>query len=453
MVAGAWLVLAAAGNAGEQDAAPVAPAPTAAPAAPTPSLVPAAGEFAAFWQGKMHLLLCEAGMLEAQTLGERGAEKVALMRRQGELEAWFARQQRAVGEGQLQTEQDKQNYRDFRTVMANAEFLKLEVDERRQYVTRVDAHEAAFARYFGASLEEFTAGGGAEDTARVRGFLAQRLAQHVGVGMRYFGRGAETTIAAVYLPLTRSVYVNVNFMAAKERPFIGAVEHELWHHLVPTATPATVAQNLQWEGFNEALAKHWAAYFYAHLPADYKLREQQVSYPLQVAYTSLFLGSERLLTLSYLTGQRSEADFLAAFAAGGPPWRATVAAQWRERLRVDAAHSQRLAALLSAWGWKEDDGAPLKLDAVLENGQLVPAKLTALFTSNRQLLNDLGDAQCVLWLQDLQAQYPAQAYPRSALDLPPNLWQNFTDVYEYSRHPRLPFRPRKEGERSKESAD
>lgn len=413
-----------------------------------------AGDLAA----RISAVLCDAGAIDPASREEKKAHRRQLRRRQDELYRWYESKGRNVSLRDCKTETDRANYREFRKIMANADFLELSYRRRLHFVSRIERHfmemrpqfSPALEAVVGAVSEPDRGGERRSSQGRLHAFFLGRLQQPLTIGLSYFGRGLRTGYAAVYTPKTQTMLLNLNLAQSRPAEFIDAFEHELWHHLIPVRIPDDMTNNLWWEGFAETVAELWSEEVHERMPRARIARSSSIEYPVQVAFCALYLGMERQLTFEYLCGLRDAADFSRAFAAGTyppaaggcrampdsqvPPVRRILGDIISKPAAIDSEKRHRIEKLLSDWGWKEDDGSRISIGKYIANGDFEATELGFAFRLKKQLLFDLIQAVTVVNLQDLTAAVPTRCIV-GMLVLPQHLTANVRDVCHYVRNP------------------
>ena len=419
---------------------------------------------------KVSDLLFDAGEIDRVTMQEQTERRNQRLRRQEELARWFSHRQRDVRWQDCQTAQDRLNFRDFPTLMANRGLLELGHRDRTRFIVVITSMFAAMEQVFGQSLGRLITPSPGEGTPLPRtrsatqtgqgmplaenatmqlaNTLCSRLEDPVSLRTRYFGRTGGTTTGAMYDPAQRTVYLNLNLMVSAPEAFIDAFEHELWHHLLPVPPDNDdVARNLWQEGFTEAVAEVWGDELLRLLPDSARNRSASVEYPVQVAFCSLYIGVARLDTLQYLAGAGSLTTFADRLRhGGGRGGRTTRAGAQGAHLRefladrlirareVPPERQHRVEALLGGWGWKEDDLSEITIAHLLEDQHMRVGVLAHEFKTNRRFLMDVVQALTVVNLQDVQRTLSGSKVLRQ-VRLPRHLRGNLKCVLEYIRDP------------------
>jgi len=256
-----------------------------------------------------------------------------------------------------------------------------------------------------------------------------QLRLRVAFQTRFFGHRGGGTIAALYVPATRTIYLNLNRLANAGLPaFIDTVEHELWHHLVPVIPGGS--RNVWWEGFNEALTESWRARLETAAGGLKALNDESVEYPVQTAFASLLLASDRARVLAYLTAADS----------GVPGVSASALPLLAAAERVTASEERRIAAILTDWGWKEDDGSRVSVSYLLRDRALDPEVVGREFRTNRRFLRAFTDALTVAAIQDFRRESGGSAdRVADQPGLAPPLRRNLRRVLDYVGTPAIPL--------------
>ncbi len=371
--------------------------------------------------GKLRRLVYDAAAIDPATGAEDRATRDARRREHARLDAWFTAKGRDIGPHNCRSEADKANLLVFRQVMADHEFLKLSYAQRRRFLKEVDAYAERLARDFAAATRRLFVG------AAARKFLRRRLQQRLTFKLRYYGRQHGRTIAAMYLPRTQEVLINLDRMRAAPAAFFDSFEHELWHHLLPPDL-ARPGKNPWFEGFNEGLTECWAAGFYqGRQPAA----GRTVEYPIITAWASLAIALDRDATVTWLAGVTASREYLARLRQQGALGR-HLAGVLAGPARVTPAQRKRMETILTHWGWKEDDRSPISLGRYLVDDVLREDLLRREFRRQKDFFDDLIRVKTIVHLQDLKA---ALTVDVRHLKLPSNLAFNLKRVLKYVDQP------------------
>ena len=413
-------------------------------AAGVDDLARAAAEFAARAGKAVRQVFFDASCIDPRTGLEERERRRQLRKRQRELSKWLNARGRNVRWQDCVTPTDRRNYREYPGHMANARLLALPYGKRRALVREVDAYFADFARLFAKSLEGVVGNGVASSGPNLRRCLATQLAQHLTVTCRFLNRTGGSVTAALYLPESSELILNLNRMAEDPAEFIDTFEHELWHHLLPFVGPGRVGHNVWWEGFNEAVTEMWAASLNRLRERGEKQADGGVEYPVQVALASLFLGVHRAGTLEWLAagGECAELDaHLTERAVDAEPrgrLRSVLAARHPLGYAVSPEEQRRVEAVLTQWRWKEDDGSRISIAHLLVRERLDAPAIDDAFRVNRRFLKHVIDALTLVRLQDLREECPVDEILSEA-DLPALLASNLERVLRYVRDPVSPL--------------
>ena len=403
---------------------------------------------------RMSTLMFAAGTIDPLTLNENRELRNSTLKRQDNLETWFQSKRRAVRFEDLGTKEEKKNYRDFRSTMANYQFLRCSYQKRIEYIRLVNSYFSAFANNFMAGLTRFL---GNTECGAVINTIDDRLKIPVTPHLRYFNRHQFTSMGAVYLPENSGIYLNLNMMIQSPSEFMDSFEHELWHHLLPPRDDSGAFRTLHFEGFTEVIAEAWREdmdLLCVGLSAQ-KKKSRAVQYPVQTAYASIYYGMDKKLTMQYLTGDLSITEFIAQFAepkndSFSKKWgslghpdnsmadqrtlRMRLATTFLDRKNITSATRRKVEKTLSDWGWKEDDGGPLNLSRFAVGDRLNDDALMTSFRQEKRFFYDFIQALTVHQLQILREEFPGSKIIRQ-LDLPEHLLDNFSTVFSYIRNP------------------
>jgi len=361
-----------------------------------------------------------AVVVRQQTGEENRAQRLA---RQRELNAWFHEQNRRLPrEEDCRNETDRRNAAEFPAIMSNFQFLDLPRRERQRAAELLGAHARAVAEHGEYALRALFPDLPPPLLERWRNAPTVKAASLGGFG----GHAPE----AVYAPASVTMYLDFN-QAVDPAAFADAFEHELWHHLVPSVHPPEVADNLFWEGFNEALAEMWGAELHRRGRLE-RLGSGKVSYPVATALASLCLAADRDGTLAWLLGEESRTAFADALAPRLP----ALAGEFRAQPAIGRERQRRIEAVLANWNWREPDGSPPRIDSLLADGAICPERVRTAFRLNRAYLEACIDAQAVVWLQNLLAASGRDSLLDLAREtLPDQLQGNLVRVFNYLRNP------------------
>lgn len=371
--------------------------------------------------------LAPAGVGErlAAVVREQTAEanRAARLARQRELNAWFHEHGRRLPrEAEYRNETDRRNADEFPGTMSNFHFLDLPRRDRRRAAARLAAHAQAVAEHGEDALRALFPQPPAPLLERWRNPPAVRAAS--------LGGFAAHAPEAVYAPASATIYLDFN-RAVDPAAFADAFEHELWHHLVPIVQPPEVADNLFWEGFNEALSELWGAELHRRGGLG-QLGSGKVSYPVATALASLCLATDRDGTLAWLLGERDRAAFADTLAPRLP----ALAAEFRAQPAIGDERQRRIEAVLAEWNWRETDGSPARIDTFLADGAICPDRVSTAFRLNRAYLEAFIEAQAVVWMQDALAERGRNRLLALGREtLPAHLQANLARVFNYLRNP------------------
>ena len=465
--------------------------PSALPAS-IEKLDKAATQFAQNLQGRMRNLLYNAGAIDPETSKESLGIKEQMIGRQRKLNSWFHDKGKEVIFEECETETDRQNYLEFREIMANKAFLQLEYSKRRRFISTINGYFEEFSNAFATSLKEmlYPSPRQTEDeNDKMINRLTQRLRFDVNVKIWYFNKERLTSIGAIYVPNTFTIYLNLNSLIQSPAEFIDAFEHELWHHLLPPSSLERPYENLWWEGFTEATSEIWSSYFFRHVPKRRSLKQtHHVQYPVQTAFASIYLGLHRNLTMAYLAGCMTRKRFVQCFANEPEfhqnksvaqkgindgiystdqklklttfkkvPLRKPVllskedyglngllAAFFQDPHLMDEKKKTEIELLLKNWGWKEDNYGPITIDRYVKRGKLRAVELAAAFHTEKYFVADLIKAMTLINLRKIDQLNSIKSFTWR-LDLPKHLQKNINKIILQSRSLNsFPFYPSSE---------
>jgi len=314
--------------------------------------------------------------------------------------------------------------------LANAALLELAPAPRRAVLRSVDQYLDGFVTHFAASLHD---AGFMVEGKPPSSWLAARLRLRLRFRCHYFGHRGQSFIAAMYHQPTTQIIINLDTIVDCPYSFIDALEHELWHHLLPIPAERQLADNLWWEGSTEAISELWAYYLHRRLRLPGMIR-RSVEYPVDTAFVSWMLAVDRAATVAYLAGEISRCDLVRAIEEGCLEYGAAVAATVRNSVHLDSRRQRRIETLLEKWRWRGSDGAAVSVAHLLVDGIASPPAVNQALIKQRQFLMDFIQAWSVTLLQDLQLQLPRQR-PQQLPQLPPALRDNLAWVREYIADP------------------
>lgn len=382
----------------------------------------AAARFAEAFAANAAAMLREAALLDPATGREDAARARELRRRQEVLWDWAA----ARRPGQPAGPADRERELAWPQVMANRQFLALEPWERQRFLVRADAWLGEFRGHFAAALRAVV-----PPDPELEALLTARLAAVPRLQALAFPESQGRRTAAFYVPARQLVYINLEAFTASPEGFQDALEHELWHHLLPGAGPGRVSANLWWEALTEASSELWAAAF-ATACGKRDAGPREIAYPVPTALASLCLATDRRACLRHLGGLDSAAVCAERLAAQGP-----LGIRLGEALRQPLPAAAPLARLLGDWGWHEDDGSPLGLDRFYVAGQAAAPALDRAFAAEKPLFMAMLEGAATLHLQALAPALGPRE--RAVLGLPPALAENLGRVLSYVPEPRFPY--------------
>jgi len=403
-------------------------------------VTPAADAFARRLADDARELLFEAACIDPVTHEENRGRFEDRRESQKRLREWFDAHDRSVDWGECRTEQDRRNYLDFKTVMADEKLLALSCRKRLRIVRRAEDYFSDFGRLFARSSTGLL---GCIHARVGRECVAAQLRDRLHVKARFFGTAAGRRIAALYVPSSRTVWFDLNRLASAPEEFTDAFEHELWHHLLPLGEVRGFAGNIWCEGFNEAVCEAWSDEFRT-LRGARDARNDTVEYPVQTALASLCLGTAKAATVSALAAGVRPAVFAekqAPSASEGMTVDSEGAlAEALQSLgllsyRIEPDERQRVESVLGGWGWREDDGDRISVEYLIAlTGELDAETINAEFRSNRRFLRAFVDALSVVRLQST-LEYGRESLVLAGVDVPPILKTNLRRVLRYVKRP------------------
>ncbi len=424
-------------------------------------------EFARNLANDVTTLLFDSGCIDRTDLTEDKAARKRIQKRQREVYGWFVSKGKSIQLSDCRTETDKSNYLEFRDLMASREFLSIPYKKRLKFIQSVQSYFDRFEANFSSSMTAVLSHDGKTTSGRHTRFLntiTAQLQQRIAFEFKYFNSARHTSIGALYIPAELRVFLNLNAMMDSPADFIDALEHELWHHLLPPSKIGDSSRNLWWEGFTEAISEIWSHNLNRNSRGSRATRPSDtIQYPVQTAFASLFLGTAMEPALYYLTGITSADEFLEDYIHGksledkdnaGHPkngaevgstlaarnrsedqvFRAILAGIFLNTPKFDKAKEEKVEKLLRDWGWKEDNRTPLKVSQFLDAGKLSEESLTRTYQSSERLLTDLIEAVTVINMQNLGEALALERI-RKGVDLPPYLRANLVRVLKYSANP------------------
>ena len=382
--------------------------------------------FAADCAKKVSALLHQSAAIDPKTGVEDKETLKATHTRQEKLHAWFDAKGRNVSVKNCHTKDDLANLRDYPLVMANHAFLKLTLRERKKFIAKVDLYFRTFAKEFLPSLNQLVT------DPKLKAFVQDRCKKKLTFKLRYFGSAQGKTIVAMYIPKTNTMLLNLDRMIKDPEQFYDSFEHELWHHLLPPNTEK-LAENLWYEGLNEAMAEYWSK----------KLRKagrrgRTVEYPIATAWGSILLDQAPEPTMAFMAGLVPRQKLAEELAKKGPLGK-LLAQEMAASPNVSDAEKQQLEKILTGWSWKEDDKSPIDLTRYLKDGKLSNQALKKDFLSQKDFLNDLIRVKTIVHLQRLKQGLSAKEIGR-APHLPEHLRSNLKQVLRYAGEPQRHYR-------------
>ena len=157
-------------------------------------------------------------------------------------------------------------------------------------------------------------------------------------------------------------------MAEHPEKLIDALDHELWHHLLIHPGPKEWCENLWWEGATEFLAEEWRHQL-GRADKRFALADGDVDYPVQTALVAAHYGKDPKGLVRFLV-------------KGGSHELSLDAASLQARLPV-------VRERLRGWGWREDDGEPLRLSGLVQaEGDFPEVGMVKMIRSERILFRD-----------------------------------------------------------------
>ena len=379
---------------------------------------------------QMAAILYHAGAIEPATQKEDRESRREQRQRHKELTAWFDSKNRDVSLRNCTSDQDKANYRIFRTAMANKEFLALKFSRRRRFAGKINDHFAAFETHFDDALSALVKPSAA-GSAALEAHFSERLQIPVQLSLRYFGRTNSTTFAATYHPRSHNIYMNLNYMISYPAQFVDSLEHELWHHLLPIVDRENVVDNIWWEGFNESTCELWSTALYDRIERPAVRPSDSIEYPVQTAFASLFFDVDQRRTLEFLAATIDIGQFREALADSEL---GTALVELMQEPHFARDGQKRVTDMLSNWGWKEDDGSLIDISKYVDGDRLKRRTMAAAFLYDKEMFVDLIQAITVCKLQDLRKRVPPSQILHG-LSLPDHLRKNVADILEYVEFP------------------
>lgn len=418
--------------------------PHAADANSVPATDDATTQFcASFADGFLHCLY-RAAAIDPLTKQEDAVARSALVRRQRELHTWFRAHGNSVSPATCVTRADRENYRQFRALMGHKRFLALPYRWRLEFIGDVTEYLDVVRRSFAPALQATVwprhDGASSSDNA-TRDVLIHRLQRPVSFELRFFNREQYKSVGAYYVPESTTIFVNLDVFTESPAELIDAVEHELWHHLLPPPGDDRLGDNWWWEGFTEAIAERWSDALQPVVAPKRWSPSRSVEYPVETAFASCYLGLAPTATVSYLSGVLSRAEFadsLRGHAAGNGDagdLSMLLADIYARAPEMGSEKQAKIEQILTDWGWKEDDGARVRIGRMVAGGTLSDAAMTAAFRDDQQLFLDVVQALTIVQMQELQIKV-SSATIMATLDLPPSLRENLKRVLTYVRDPR-----------------
>jgi hypothetical protein len=366
-----------------------------------------------------------AAVVREQTDEATHKERLA---RQREISSWFHDHGRRIPtDAECRAEEDRRNARDFHALMSNFQLLALPKRERLKAEAALQAYANAVSTHGETALRSLFAPLPPE--------LMSRWQKPPAVKAAFLGGIVRYAPAAIYVTSSQTVYLDFN-QAIDPAAFADCFEHELWHHLVPSVQPPAVADNLFWEGFNEALSELWANELRTRM-AGKAIADGPVRYPVQTAIASLCFAADRKATLGWLLGKQSREEFARSLAPQLPG----LAAQFTAYPAMPPERKKRIEAILADWNWHEDDGSPPLIDTFLQSNAMSPERIQTAFRLNRRYLEAFIDAQAVVWLQEtVSVDSRKKLVQIGRSQLPDTLATNLRRTLNYVRNPDSPLR-------------
>ena len=431
---------------------------------------------------QMSELLYEAAAIDPVTRKERLELKNHLMKRQKELRSWLRNRGQKVRLEDCTTEVERQNYLEFRNVMASQEFLRLPYPRRIRFISRINGYFDDFRNAFPMSLNDMIFQTPWRSDWSRDGFitnLLQRLQERVKLQIRHFNTSQFMSVGAVYVQDVGTIFLNLNSLIESSVEFIDAFEHELWHHLLPPNGVDGLYENLWLEGFTEAVSEIWSEEFYRKHSGYTLPKLISIQYPVQTGFASLCLGLNRELTLAFLGDAITRESFLRQLSTGTaavstdselvdsahnfPPLGSGLASSqsgiavktdrssavvlkknWEFLSRasvyffeystiINRERKSLIEQILRDWGWKEDDYRPVNISRFIKDGYLSKTALSRAFLTEKQFLMDFVKVVTMLNLQKIE-QVLADREILEQMRLPESLKDNLIRVSRLSRN-------------------
>jgi hypothetical protein len=331
----------------------------------------------------------------------------------------------------------------MRRLLGSGELLDLPAFRRRRVCRDMQTYADAIAEHFASALQGTMHGAGqGGGLAGVTECLRRQLERAPALQQRFFGHAAR--VLALYLPDRQRIYLNPDAFVRDPARGIDLFEHELCHHLLPGVDANNPADNLWFEGFNEAVSEWLADHLHRLADLPDRLSSRSVAYPVQSAFASLLLAADRRAAIAFMTNQATVDDVAALLRQQTElpsGLRPRLADALEQALWVTPGEREDIEALLRAWGWKGQDDQPPSIQRLLHpDGTFSAEALAAEFRQNRPFYTDTVDALTVVSLRQFRAE--SAGLPRLLADgaLPRALADNLRRVDRYLRDPAQPLR-------------
>lgn len=381
------------------------------------------------------VFLAEAFLRDPVT-GTEIAEAVRAARaRQKLLYNWFIEHDMHVSQATCTDGKEADYLESFRTEMATHRLLLLPRRKRDLLYDEMVHYSHALERVMPQTFD-----GMCREAPDVAGFLHQRWLLPITFRGVYFGTPGDRSPASVMVPSWQRCYLDLNVAAEHPERFFDCFEHELWHHLMPLDENEEEPVATIWlEGFNECLAELWRQEF--DRAADLHISEsRRVTYPLQTALASLFLGWQRENTLRFLSGRLSTEEFqsLLNTSADGPNLRSI----YLDSQVLSPGRRQRVIRILADWGWRLPGPDSVYIDLLVRSdGRLDTAALKIHLREHRNAVSTFLDAHAAVLLQDVLEKKVRHRLVSTAEErLAPALATNLKRVSNYLSAPSCPIR-------------
>lgn len=384
-------------------------------------------------------LVVDACSLDPADLSDNREKRRLRRAQQKRMQAWFNERRHDVRWDDCVTDEDRDNFLDFRTVMASRDITALPLRERRRIAEQAAAYADALAERLPETVAAVIDRSGVEARPHLYRLLIERFSQPLPLHPYFFNRTGVAGAIAAYLPDRSEMYLDLNLLAADPQAFYAAFEHEMWHHLMPVGHDGDVHSCPWYEGIIEMLSRLWGAELRRRSGRVLPRQCRAVAYPVQTALMTLAFAANPDALLMAASGMRPLEEAFQEHRdrqhRGGPS--AALTALFAASGTVSADELSQTEALLSRWGWREQGGAPIRLGRLAKDERFDEQAVNQAYRNNRRLLLEFIQALSVVRLRTLvdeTGEAPLRALAANR-GIPPVLQQNMRHVLDYIADP------------------